>query len=128
MWCIINSISASNGFGSKEWLCMGVSVVPTTTLLCQGTANKTLPSSVLGIIMASLPGKKLLSSTKCIPCDGLTIFFAVASSICSTSSAKTPVALITTLHFNLYSILLISSVTITPQILLFSFIKLITLQ
>ena len=61
---IINSISSSNGLGSKEISSIGVSVVPNTTLSCQGTANNTRPSSVLGIIMASMPGKNFASITK----------------------------------------------------------------
>mgnify|MGYP000178514187 CR=1 FL=1 len=38
--------------------------VPTTILSCQGTANKTLPSLVFGIIKASLLGRNDLSKTK----------------------------------------------------------------
>ena len=61
---MINSISSSKGLGSNEISSIGVSVVPRTTLSCHGTANKTRPSSVLGIIMASVPGKNLASITK----------------------------------------------------------------
>ena len=50
--------------GSAEILSTGVSVVPNTILSCQGTANKTLPSSVLGIMMAVSPGKNAVSTTK----------------------------------------------------------------
>ena len=64
MCLMINSISSSRGLGSNEISSMGVSVVPKTTLSCQGTANRTRPSSVLGIIMASMPGKNFASITK----------------------------------------------------------------
>ena len=47
-----NSISLSSAMGSRLWLFIKVSVVPTMILSCQGTANKTLPSLVFGTINA----------------------------------------------------------------------------
>src|ERR1035437_5728378 len=50
--CKMKSISFSRAMGSRLTSTRGVSVVPMTTSLYHGIANKTLPSSVLGIIMA----------------------------------------------------------------------------
>src|SRR5581483_4113383 len=60
----IKSISCSIATGSRLCSFNGVSVVPTTSLSCHGTAKSTQPSSVLGIIKASSDGMNDLSSTK----------------------------------------------------------------
>ena len=65
--------SSSNARGSISADGIGVSVVPTTTRSCHGTANSTRPSEVFGTMMAESPGRKRFGSTRCTPCDAATI-------------------------------------------------------
>ena len=76
-----------------------VSVVPTTTTSCQGTANNTRPSLVLGTMIAFSDFKKLLSKTRCTPWLGLIFSFTLGSSALIIFSANTPVAFTTIFAF-----------------------------
>ena len=80
----------------------GVSVVPTIILLCQGTANKTRLSSVLGIMIAVSDGRNSLSKTIWIPWLIVTRSSAFASSIFKIESVNTPVALMTAFALTSY--------------------------
>jgi hypothetical protein len=73
-----------------------MSVVPTTSLSCQGMAKSTRPSGVLGIINAESPGMKLRSSTRWMPWLGTMWSVVSLLSMASTALVKTPVQLTTT--------------------------------
>src|SRR4051794_1188835 len=114
-------------FGSVDALLTGVSVVPTMILLCQGTANKTRLSSVLGIMIAVSEGRNSLSKTIWIPWLIVTRSSALASSIFKIESVKTPVALMIAFAFTSWvgedDTFVNPSFRSTPQTLLFAFIS-----
>ena len=99
----MKSASSLSGVGSSARSLDGVSVVPKMTLPSQGTANKTLPSDVLGTISATSDCRNSASTTKCTPWLGATMGLTgalrpaglAAPSLSRKASTQTPVALIT---------------------------------
>ncbi|CFE02814.1 Uncharacterised protein [Bordetella pertussis] len=93
----------------------GVSVVPTMVWPFQGTTNSTRPSSVLGMRMASSPGRKSRGSVRCTPWLGATMVCAAGSSMRRTASTHTPVALTTHLARSVTRSSPSASATVTPS-------------
>ncbi|KAG1435883.1 hypothetical protein G6F56_013792 [Rhizopus delemar] len=91
----MKSTSWAPASGSSGKSSRGVSVVPTMVWPFHGTTHSTRPSSVLGIRMARLPGRKSRGKVRCTPWLGATIVGAFLSSMRRTASTQTPVALIT---------------------------------
>ena len=115
--------SSGSAVGSMDLPGTGVSVVPTTTRPCHGTAKSTRPSSVFGIMMAESPGRNSFGSTMCTPWLAATISATPGSSCFRSSSTKTPVAFTTARAGISNSAPVSTSFASTPVILPFSFFR-----
>ena len=80
----MKSTSSGSARGSRLGSSTGVSVVPTTTLPCHGTANSTRPSVVCGTMIAVSPGRNSGPSTRWIPWLSVIMGAALGLSIRST--------------------------------------------
>ncbi|CFW29555.1 Uncharacterised protein [Bordetella pertussis] len=77
--------------------------------------DSTRPSSVLGMRMASSPGRKSRGSVRCTPWLGATMVCAAGSSMRRTASTHTPVALTTHLARSVTRSSPSASATVTPS-------------
>ena len=109
-----NSCSCPLDRGSTSACGTPTSVVPTTRCSCHGIANSTRPSSVLGTIKASVPGKNVRGNTKCDPWLIASNSLRGSPSSRSTCSAKIPAAFTTVFAWISHSLPVSASRTRTP--------------